>query len=104
VARFNGAIGLQLALLAQFPYTLTGRGVDVVIQDSGLSVNHPEYTDANGVSRVVELDWYAASGLAGTQDANHYRDYHGHGSHCAGTVAGRTQGWAKDAAIYRCKS
>jgi subtilisin family serine protease len=91
------------SIAAQFPYTLTGKGVDVVIQDSGLSVNHPEYTDANGVSRVVELDWYAASGLAGTQDVNHYRDYHGHGSHCAGTVAGRTMGWAKDAAIYAVK-
>jgi subtilisin family serine protease len=91
------------SIVAEFPYTLTGKGVDVVIQDSGLSVSHPEYTDANGVSRVVELDWYAASGLAGTQNANHYRDYHGHGSHCAGTVAGRTQGWAKDAAIYSVK-
>lgn len=86
-----------------FPYTLTGKGVDVVIQDSGLSVNHPEFTDANGNSRVIELDWYAASGLAGSQDANHYRDYNGHGSHVAGTVAGRTQGWARDAAIYSVK-
>lgn len=91
------------SIVAEFPYTLTGKGVDVVIQDSGLTVNHPEYTDANGVSRVVELDWYAASGLAGTQNANHYRDYHGHGSHCTGTVAGRTMGWAKDAAIYSVK-
>jgi subtilisin family serine protease len=91
------------SIAAEFPYTLTGKGVDVVIQDSGLSVSHPEFTDANGVSRVVELDWYAASGLAGTQNANHYRDYDGHGSHCAGTVAGRTQGWAKDAAVYSVK-
>jgi subtilisin family serine protease len=91
------------SIAVAFPYTLTGRSVDVVIQDSGLSVNHTEYTDAKGVSRVVELDWYAASGLAGTQNANHYRDYHGHGSHCAGTVAGRTMGWAKDAAIYSVK-
>ena len=91
------------SIAAEFPYTLTGKGVDVVIQDSGLSVSHPEFTDANGVSRVVELDWYAASGISGTQNANHYRDYNGHGSHCAGTVAGRTMGWAKDAAIYSVK-
>lgn len=91
------------SIAADFPYTLTGKGVDVVIQDSGLTVDHPEFTDANGVSRVVELDWYAASGLTGTQNANHYRDYDGHGSHCAGTVAGRTQGWAKDAAVYSVK-
>lgn len=88
---------------AAFPYTLTGKGVDVVIQDSGLTVNHPEFTDANGVSRVQQIDWYAASGLPGSQDLNHYRDFNGHGSHCAGTVAGKTMGWAKDAHIYSVK-
>ena len=86
-----------------FPYTLTGEGVDVVIQDSGLTVGHPEFTDANGVSRVNQIDWYAASGLAGTMPAGHYADYDGHGSHCAGTVAGRTMGWAKNAQIYSVK-
>ena len=35
--------------------------------------------------------------------ANHYRDYNGHGSHCGGTVAGRTLGWARDADIYSVK-
>ena len=90
-------------ITADYPYTLVGKGVDVVIQDSGLSVSHPEFTNADGVSRVVELDWYNASGLSGTMNANHYRDNHGHGSHCAGTVAGRTMGWAKDAAIYSVK-
>ena len=91
------------SIVKDFPYTLTGRGVDVVIQDSGLTVNHPEFTDSNGVSRVQQIDWYAASGLPGTQNANHYRDYDGHGSHCAGTVAGRTMGWAKDAHVYSVK-
>ena len=87
----------------QFNYTLTGKGVDVVIQDSGLQVDHPEFTDSAGLSRVKQIDWYAESGLAGSQSANHYRDYDSHGSHCAGTVAGRTQGWAKDAHIYSVK-
>jgi subtilisin family serine protease len=86
-----------------FPYTLTGKGVDVVIQDSGLHVSHPEFTDANGVSRVQQINWYTASGIPGTQSANHYRDYNGHGSHCAGTVAGKTLGWARDAQIYSVK-
>ena len=90
-------------LTGVFPYTLTGKDVDVVIQDSGITLGHPEFTDADGNSRIVQLDWYAASGLAGTQSVNHYRDYHGHGSHCAGTVAGRTLGWARDAAIYSVK-
>ena len=77
--------------------TLDGTGVDVVIQDSGLDVGHIEFTDANGVSRVNQIDWFAASGVSGTQSANHYRDYDGHGTHVAGTVAGLLMGWAKDA-------
>ena len=86
-----------------FPFTLTGQGVDVVIQDSGIQTSHIEFTNEYGVSRVQQIDWYAASGLSGTQSANHYRDYNGHGSHCAGTVAGRTQGWAREANIYSVK-
>jgi subtilisin family serine protease len=55
------------------------------------------------LSRVQQIDWYAHSGISGTQSANHYRDYNGHGSHCAGTVAGRTLGWAREANIYSVK-
>jgi subtilisin family serine protease len=86
-----------------FNYNLTGKGVDVVIQDSGLDVGHIEFTDSNGVSRVNQIDWFASSGVSGTQSANHYRDYDGHGTHVAGTAAGRTMGWAKDAQIYSVK-
>ena len=86
-----------------FPFTLTGQGVDVVIQDSGIQTSHIEFTNEYGVSRVQQIDWYAASGISGTQSANHYRDYNGHGTHCAGTVAGRTQGWAREANIYSIK-
>lgn len=91
------------SITRDLPYTLSGKHVDVVIQDSGLQVDHPEFTDANGNSRVQQIDWYEKSGLPGTQSVNHYRDWHGHGSHCAGTVAGRTMGWAKNANIYSVK-
>ena len=86
-----------------FNYNLTGKGVDVVIQDSGMDVGHIEFTDSDGVSRIQQIDWFTASGVAGTQSANHYRDYDGHGTHVGGTVAGRTMGWAKDARIYSVK-
>jgi subtilisin family serine protease len=95
--------GGGVVILEDFNYNLTGTGVDIVVHDSGLSVNHPEFTDANGVSRVQQINWYTESGLSGTQSANHYRDYHGHGTHVGGTIAGRTQGWARDARIYALK-
>ena len=86
-----------------YNYTLDGTGVDVVIVDSGIQADHPEFQDADGVSRVQEIDWFNVSGVAGTMPAGHYSDYDGHGTHVAGTVAGKTYGWAKNAKIYSIK-
>jgi len=86
-----------------FTYTLDGTGVDVVIQDSGIQVDHPEFNDADGNSRVQQIDWYTESGISGTQSASHYTDTDGHGTHVAGTVGGLTYGWAKNARIYSVK-
>lgn len=86
-----------------YDYVLDGTGVDVVIIDSGIEPNHPEWLDSNGVSRLQQINWYTESGVAGTFDNNHYRDGDGHGTHVAGTVAGRTFGWAKNARIYSLK-
>ena len=90
-------------VLGGFNYTLDGSGVDVVIQDSGIQADHPDFNDAIGASRVQLIDWYDESGLPGTQSANHYRDFDGHGTHCAGIAAGKTYGWAKGARIYSVK-
>lgn len=86
-----------------YNYILDGTGVDVVIQDSGIEVYHPEFTDSTGTTRVQQINWYTESGLGGTQSANHYRDFDGHGTHVAGIVAGKTFGWAKNARIYSLK-
>lgn len=86
-----------------YRYILDGTGVDVVIQDSGIEVGHPEFKDDFGNSRVQQINWYTESGLGGTQNANHYRDFDGHGTHVAGIVAGKTFGWAKNARIYSLK-
>ena len=86
-----------------YNYTLDATGVDVVIVDSGIQADHPEFQDAAGVSRVQEIDWFTESGVSGTMPTAHYTDYDGHGTHVAGTVAGKTYGWAKNAKIYSIK-
>jgi len=91
------------AVNGNYNYTLDGTGVDIVIQDSGLQVDHPEFQDANGVSRVQQIDWYAESGLPGTMPTAHYTDYDGHGTHVAGIATGKVYGWAKGANIYSVK-
>ena len=86
-----------------YDYTLSGDGVDVVVMDSGLQIDHPEFTNSHSVSRVQTIDWYAASGVPGTMPPNHYQDTAGHGTHVTGIAAGKTYGWAKNANIYSIK-
>lgn len=81
-------------------YTALGAGVDFIIQDTGLQVDHPEFTDSNGVSRVQQIDWYNETGIPGSMPANFYTDTYGHGTHCAGTAAGKYYGFAKESLIY----
>jgi hypothetical protein len=83
-----------------YDYVLDGTGVDMVIVDTGIQVGHPEWEDADGNTRLQQIDWFAESGVSGTQPANFYTDTNGHGSHCVGTMAGKTFGWAKNAKIY----
>lgn len=88
-----------------YDYVLDGTGVDVVIIDSGIQANHPEFlnTDNSGASRVNPIDWFALSGISGSMPSGFYQDFDGHGTHVAATVAGRTFGWAKNAQIYSIK-
>lgn len=86
-----------------YEYAVDGTGVDIVIMDTGVQVDHPEFLNENGVSRVQQIDWYQEAGITGTLGPKFYEDQDGHGTHCAGIAAGKTQGWAKNAHIYSMK-
>lgn len=85
-------------------YKYTGKGVDVVIMDTGIQVDHPEWDDEFGRSRLKTIDWFAETGISGSLPSDFYTDNSsyagGHGTHVASIAAGKKHGWAKDADIY----
>ena len=95
--------GLESDSPSNYTYTLDGTGVDVVIMDTGIQKDHPEFQDSEDQSRIQEINWYNESGISGTMPTGFYTDIDGHGTHVAGIVAGKTYGWAKNAAIYVMK-
>jgi subtilisin family serine protease len=96
-----------------YDYSVDGTGVDFVIQDSGLQCDHPDFEDADGVTRVQKINWWTAAGNSGPppwtpngemgMPAGFYTDTYGHGTHCAGIAVGKTYGRAKNSKIYVMK-
>lgn len=87
-----------------------GKNVDVIIVDGMIDPTHPEFTinsDGTGSSRIIQYNWFQHNVGNGT-GTYVYTPYTGtgaetnnnHGSHCAGNVAGNTQGWARKANVY----
>jgi len=92
--------------VANFAYNLDGTGVDIVLVDTGVEPNHPEFAvnaDGTGGSRVVDFDWHSlgVTGCPTSAQVNGFLgDGDGHGSNCASIAAGNTCGWATGARIY----
>lgn len=67
-----------------------GEGVSVYVLDTGIDVRHSEF---EGRAR------WGYNAVADSPD----EDSHGHGTHCAGTIAGKTYGIAKNAQLVAVK-
>jgi subtilisin family serine protease len=92
--------GTGTTTVLNYTYSLDGTGVDVVISDSGIQSDHPEFQyTGNSTSRVQQINWASYVPALSTM-GNCYQDADGHGTHVAGTVAGKTYGWAKNSQIY----
>ena len=98
--RYGGNYILEYA----HQYTLTGKDVDIVIQDAGVQVNHPDFWRRDRpISRFKLIDWPVEAGMTddSTQDPSYYSgDALGHGTHVASSAAGLLYGWAKDANLF----
>lgn len=71
--------GLQAVGALASPYS--GRGVRVAVLDTGLQVEHEAFTGLRTEGRIVVRN-FTNGNVADVSDQ------HGHGSHCAGTIAG----------------
>jgi subtilisin family serine protease len=98
--------GSATNLIEDYTFNLDGTGVDIVVIDSGVEADHPEFAvnaDGTGGSRVVDFDW-SSLGVPGCPTSasigGYLGDTDGHGSNCASIAAGNTCGWATGAAIY----
>ena len=83
----------------------TGKNVDVVVVDGdGIIFGHPEYTvnaDGTGSYRSNQYNWFQHDPVVkGSAASNYSYSISDHATHVSGTIAGNTQGWAREANIY----
>jgi hypothetical protein len=100
----SGTINQSASILSD----CSGKNVDVVIMDDGCPyptvLEYKQNSDGTGYTRMVEYNWFQhnpiVSGTAASVYSYPSNRLQQHGGHTTGTVAGNTQGWARDANIY----
>jgi subtilisin family serine protease len=79
-----------------YPDKAVGEGVVAYVVDTGINIDHVEFE-----GRATRGEKFATSPLAGSVISDD--DLQGHGTHCAGTIAGRTYGVAKKVDVVGVK-
>lgn len=74
-----------------------GEMASIYIIDTGVHYSHDEFDGRAHYAGFDAIDKLTGSNLMGS-------DCHGHGTHCAGTAAGKTYGVAKKATIYSVRA
>ncbi|MEP7344657.1 MAG: S8 family serine peptidase, partial [Gemmatimonadaceae bacterium] len=82
---------VSLPLNTTFNYTRVGTGVRIYIIDTGTRITHSQFKTRTGSRAAYSYDFVDNDAIAA--------DCNGHGTHVAGTAAGRTYGVAKNAYI-----
>lgn len=85
-----------LPLDGNFSPGYTGKGVTIYVIDSGIRTSHQEFLTSDAQGRQTRS---VVHGWDFVEDDGDVSDCDGHGSHVAGTAAGRGVGVAKDANI-----
>jgi subtilisin family serine protease len=82
-----------------------GAGVHVYVLDTGIRISHSDFGGRASAAFdcTCASSWSCSTSSSCTRSGLGNPDADGHGTHCAGTVAGRTYGVAKGARVYAGK-
>ena len=86
--------------------------IDIIVLDTGIDKTHPDLFDQNNIQQTVEFNWtllkegdpQSGAQIVSNQSTFYYNDTAGHGTSCADLVAGKRNGFAKNAKIYSLRS
>merc|ERR1719220_1345472 len=80
-------------------FGITGENTHVYVLDTGILTTHVEFEGR----AIPEIDLTVFPARRCSGDRNCASDRNGHGTHCAGTIAGKTVGVAKEAIVHAVK-